>query len=547
MIIDTYTMKKTVVLLSLAILMAVSPGAAAQKKTDGVRPPTMGWSSWNAFMLEISDAVIMDHADLMVSTGLKDAGYTIVNIDDGFFGYRDAEGNMIPHVTRFPNGIKHVVDHIHGLGLRAGIYTDAGEMTCGRNYNKEINPAPVGIYGHEEQDAERYFNEWGFDFIKIDYCGGHRMQADEEQMYTNIRNVINRVAKHPVELNICRWDYPGTWVSGVSESWRISGDIRPKWAFIRNIVAKNMYLSAYAGGGHYNDMDMLALGYNKKPSPFNDNLPLGLTYEEEEAHFGLWCIFSSPLLLGCDVRYIPEETMKIITNPELIAVNQDPLGLQAYVVQHEGEGYIFAKDILTRFGKVRAVALYNPSEEDITFTLRPEEIDLAGPIKVRDLCARKDLGTGSSLQMTLHGHSAKILRVEGRRRLEQTALEAEWGYCPAFTAIESEGGKYVPTPAASMGAAVYNLGGSAKNCLQWNDVYSAGGKYHLTLTTLPEKDAEIVLTVNGAAQTLRIPAAGGKPQKTTVAVKLRKGQNRIEVGNPDAALPPVDRVTLERL
>ena len=536
-------MKKTTLLCAALLLAAV---AVSARPKDGVPPPTMGWSSWNAFMLEISDEVIMDHADLLVSSGLKETGYSIVNIDDGFFGYRDADGNMVPHVTRFPNGIKHVVDHIHSLGLRAGIYTDAGEMTCGRNYNKEINPAPVGIYGHEEQDVARYFNEWGFDFIKIDYCGGHRMQADEQQMYTNIRRVIDRVATHPVELNICRWDYPGTWVSDVSASWRISGDIRPKWSFIKMIVEKNMYLSSYAGGGHYNDMDMLALGYNLKPSPFDDNHPLGLTFEEEEAHFALWCIFSSPLLLGCDIRYIPEETMRIITNPELIAVNQDPLGLQAYVVQHEGAGYIFAKDLQERFGTVRAVALYNPSEEEVTFLLTPEELDLGGPFSVRDLCARKDLGRGTSLQMTLPPHSAKVLRVEGRRRLEQTRLEAEWGYCPAYTAIAAEGGKYVPVDGASLGAAVFNLGGSERNCLQWNEVYSKGGAFNLTLVTLPQEEGEVVLTVNGREQTLHFPAAGGKAWRTTVPVKLRKGLNTITVGHPTAVLPPVDCLTLER-
>jgi len=532
-------------LLAAALCLAACNTVSIPDEPVG-KTPTMGWSSWNAFMLEISDSLIMQHADLLVSSGLKDAGYGIVNIDDGYFGYRDADGNMVPHVVRFPNGMKHVVDHIHSLGLRAGIYSDAGEQTCGGDYNREINDAPVGLYGHEALDAQKFFNEWEFDFIKIDYCGGRQMGSTEEALYTNIRKVIDSVATRPVELNICRWAYPGTWAPQASDSWRISGDITPRWRSIKYIVDKNMYLSAYAGDGHYNDMDMLALGYNENPnpSPFGGE-DLGLSYREEEAHFGLWCIFSSPLLLGCDIRYIPDRTMEIITNGELIAVNQDRLGLQAHVAQHEGDGYVFVKDIIHREGKVRAVALYNPSEEEIDFRVEPGELELAGPLTVRDLNRREELGTMEVLALTLPPHSAKILKVEGPERIERTLYEAEWGYCPEFSDVVKEGRKYVRRDDASGRAAAALLGGNENNCLIWKDVLvKKAGTRTLTFVTFPEADTEMTVSVNGEPFQVPVAAAGGQAVESALTVRLRKGYNTVCVSNADAPLPPIDCMLL---
>lgn len=316
-------------LLSLAAFAAVvSAFGGCSDRTVCVKPPMMGWSSWNAYMVDISDSIITHQADLMVQKGLKEAGYNFVNIDDGFFGHRDSAGYMIPHPQRFPKGsagMRALSDYIHSLGLKAGIYSDAGHNTCGSSYNHDLNGFGAGLWSHDIQDAQRYFNEWDFDFIKIDYCGARDLKLDEQQRYMQIRTVIDSIASKPVEINICRWNYPGTWVDRAGESWRISADIRPVWSSIKYIVGKNLYLSAYASGGHYNDMDMLAVGYNIKPSPFWED-GLGLSYTEEEAHFGIWCIMSSPLLLGCDIEYIPQETMNIIANRELIAINQDPLG-----------------------------------------------------------------------------------------------------------------------------------------------------------------------------------------------------------------------------
>ena len=534
---------------SIIIALAAILASSCCERPQGVKPPLMGWSSWNAYMVDISDSIITHQADLMVEKGLKEAGYRYVNIDDGFFGYRDERGYMVPHPERFPKGpegMRALVDHIHSLGLKAGIYSDAGDNTCGSSYNHDLNGLGAGLYGHDVVDAERYFNEWDFDFIKLDYCGGQNLKLDPEERYREIRRVIDSVATRHIRINVCRWNFPGTWVNGIGDSWRISADIRPVWKSIKYIVGKNLYLSAYAGNGNYNDMDMLAVGYNIKPSPFWEE-GLGLSYTEEEAHFGIWCIMSSPLLLGCDIEYIPEETMKIITNPELIAINQDRLGLQAHVVQHVGETYVFAKDILEKWGNTRAVALYNPADTSMRFTLTPEEIEMTGALTVRDLNLNADLGECSSIEMTLPPHSAKILKVSGER-IEPTLYEAEWGYCPDFTAIKGTGVKYVPMEGTSGRAVAMNLGGSESNCLEWRDVHSiSGGEYELSLTIqYCEEATGLRISVNGEEK--EIVSCGlakdGFYTLNTIA-ELNKGENCIRIWS-ETPLPAVDKLNITK-
>ena len=534
---------------SIIIALAAVLASSCCERPQGVKPPLMGWSSWNAYMVDISDSIITHQADLMVEKGLKEAGYRYVNIDDGFFGYRDERGYMVPHPERFPKGpegMRALVDHIHSLGLKAGIYSDAGDNTCGSSYNHDLNGLGAGLYGHDVVDAERYFNEWDFDFIKLDYCGGQNLKLDPEERYREIRRVIDSVATRHIRINVCRWNFPGTWVNGIGDSWRISADIRPVWKSIKYIVGKNLYLSAYAGNGNYNDMDMLAVGYNIKPSPFWEE-GLGLSYTEEEAHFGIWCIMSSPLLLGCDIEYIPEETMKIITNPELIAINQDRLGLQAHVVQHVGETYVFAKDILEKWGNTRAVALYNPADTSMRFTLTPEEIEMTGALTVRDLNLNADLGECSSIEMTLPPHSAKILKVSGER-IEPTLYEAEWGYCPDFTAIKGTGVKYVPMEGTSGRAVAMNLGGSESNCLEWRDVHSiSGGEYELSLTIqYCEEATGLRISVNGEEK--EIVSCGlakdGFYTLNTLA-ELNKGENCVRIWS-ETPLPAVDKLNITK-
>ncbi|MBP5321300.1 MAG: glycoside hydrolase family 27 protein, partial [Kiritimatiellae bacterium] len=228
--------------------------SALWMQAEPVETPTMGWSSWNTYRVNISDRLIMKQADLMVELGLDRCGYRYVNIDDGYFGGRDTNGRLKTHHDRFPKGLKEVVDHIHALGLKAGIYSDGGEDTCGCFWDKDILGSGVGFYGHDDQDARFFFKEHDFDFIKVDFCGGDGPQnakhltLDERERYTAIRKAIDRV-KPGVRLNVCRWNYPGTWVREVGSSWRIRGDITPTWGRVKAIILENLNLSAYAAPG----------------------------------------------------------------------------------------------------------------------------------------------------------------------------------------------------------------------------------------------------------------------------------------------------------
>ena len=279
---------------TLLCIIGISVSILASSRTHQTALPVMGWSSWNTYRININDELIKKQADALVELGLKDAGYRYVNIDDGFFGYRDDDGNLHTHPERFPDGLGGLTAYIHSLGLKAGVYSDAGANTCGSIWDSDPNGVGVGLYGHEEQDADLYFNKWDFDYIKIDYCGaGQQLDLDERERYTTICDAIRRVRRRPVSINICRWAFPGTWAGNLAGSWRISSDITLDWNSVKYIVSKNLYLSAFARGGHYNDMDILEIGR-------------GLTPEEEETHFGLWCIMSSPLIIGCDLTAVPE-------------------------------------------------------------------------------------------------------------------------------------------------------------------------------------------------------------------------------------------------
>lgn len=524
--------------------------ACRAPQDDAVRPPLMGWNSWNAYMVDISDSIIMNAADMMVAKGLKDAGYDHVNIDDGFFGYRDSAGYMVPHPVRFPKGMKHVPEYIHSLGMKAGIYSDAGHNTCGSSYNKDPHGIDAGLWKHEVQDAQRYFNEWGFDFIKIDWCGGKKLGLDVEQRYRRIRAVIDSVATKHIDINVCRWRYPGTWVKEVASSWRVSGDIRPNWPSICDMIRKNLYLSAYAGGGCYNDMDMMVVGYNGgKDSAFWEDSygsNFGLTYGEEEAHFTMWCAMSSPLLIGCDLTYIPQETIDIITNPELIAVNQDRLGLQSYVAQHENGAYVLVKDVEKHRGLVRAVTLYNPTDSAVTFSVPLETIGFAGnSVQVRDLNARLDLGEFESIQMSMPAHSAKLLKVSGSARCEQRLYEAEWAFVPKFTRVKTAAKvDYVEYDGASGDVVASNVGSGDDWSLVWNDVYSIkGGQYVVTAACAAQPGTQVVLTVNGQQHVGTVSSEG--LSEVSFLVNLKKGANVITLGNPEVDIPAVDCITLQ--
>ena len=540
-------MRQTFSILSIFTFSLLSAISAEAQTIQSVEPPIMGWSSWNTYRINISEDLIKRQAEAMASLGLKDAGYRYINIDDGFFGYRDEKGVLQTHPERFPNGVKGVADHIHRLGLKAGIYSDAGANTCGSLWDADPNGIGVGLYGHEKQDADLYFNQWGFDFIKIDYCGaGQQLDLDERERYTAISKAIREVCPRDISVNICRWAFPGTWARDLARSWRISGDISPRWSSVKSIIRKNLYLSAYAGGGHYNDMDMLEIGR-------------GLTQTEEEVHFGMWCLMSSPLLIGCDLTAIPDASLKLLKNEELIALNQDPLGLQAYVVQHEGEGYVLVKDIEQLRGNVRAAALYNPSDSTCAFHVPLDLLELNGKVKVRDLVKQKDeKAIREYLSYTLPPHSVKILRLKAEQRLEPTRYEAEWAYLPLYNDLGKQ--KRIISPQSFEGASgrmiVTHIGGSKDNYMEWSNVHSdKGGSYTLTIAYLPPEagkrevnDRLIEVEVNGHAYAPIKKLAKNRSEgicTVSLSVRLEPGRNTIRLGSTYTWTPDIDCITLE--
>ena len=482
----------------LLSLLAVSAGCFASANAQ--QPPIMGWSSWNTYGFQINDSLVRTQADAMVNLGFFDKGYKYINIDDGFFGGRDKEGKLLIHPTRFPNGLRPLVNYIHGKGLKAGIYSDAGRNTCASFWGnpKDTIGIGVGLYGHDAEDMALYFDDLDFDFIKVDYCGADAgnnaegLDLDEEQRYKEIAAAIRSVNKKDLNWNICRWAFPGTWVCDIVDSWRTTEDIYLGWESIKSIIGQSLYLSAYTTYGHYNDMDMLEVGR-------------GLTDEEDKTHFGMWCIMSSPLLIGCDLHDIKGNALELMQNEELIALNQNALGLQAYVVEKENDCYILVKDVEELYGKKRAIAVYNPSNGIKNVTVDFSMLDLAGEVKARDLFQRKDVGSFSGeMSVTVPAHGTRIYTLEAAQRLERTVYEAETAWLSEYQELwnnESRGTAiYSEKSDASGGAIVGWLGNRASNDLQWRNVYShTGGKYKMTLAFITGENRNIKISVNGGA------------------------------------------------
>ncbi|MFD1614014.1 glycoside hydrolase family 27 protein [Gelatiniphilus marinus] len=365
--------------------------------------PIMGWSSWNNFHVNINEEIIKAQADFMVSSGMADVGYAYVNIDDGFFGGRDSEGNLLVHPERFPNGMKVISDYIHSKGLKAGIYSDAGINTCASYWDKDTIGAGSGLYGHDRKDLKLMLKDWNYDFIKIDWCGGDWLDLDEETRYTQIANIIKEIKPSTV-YNICRWEFPGEWALQIADSWRISGDISNKFESILHIIDLNADLWKYASPGHVNDMDMLQVGR-------------GMSYDEDKTHFTMWCMMNSPLLAGNDLRNMSDETISILTNKEIIALNQDPLVYQARRLIDNGDLEVWAKPLIHTMSGEVAVALLNRSNkaETISFDLDTIGIDVDKGYTYRNLWTKKDFDntTEKSLSFQVPKHGVVVLKIEG--------------------------------------------------------------------------------------------------------------------------------------
>jgi len=386
---------KTRILIVMLGLLFASSFLSAQESSLAATPP-MGWNSWNKFGCNVSEDLIRQMADAMVKSGMKDAGYQYVVIDDCWQVDRDAAGNIVPDAKHFPSGIKALADYVHSLGLKFGIYSDAGVKTCAKR---------PGSLGHEYQDALQYA-AWGVDYLKYDWC--NTSTQDAQAAYALIRNALNSTGR-PIVLSICEWGTAKPWLWGKAVGgnlWRTTGDIRDQWESkdhhhlgMLDILDLQEGLDSFAGPGHWNDPDMLEVGNG------------GMTTEEYRAHFSLWSILAAPLIAGNDLRDMNPEIHDILTNKEVIAVNQDALGSEGRRVMKNGDLEVWAKQM--QDGS-RAVVLLNRAvtEKEIGFSWENLGYPNHLSASVRDLWKSKDLGQSKGkFSAIVAPHSVVMLKV----------------------------------------------------------------------------------------------------------------------------------------
>jgi alpha-galactosidase len=306
-------MKNSFFTILLAVLFCCPFTVQAQKFEHLADTPAMGWNSWNKFYCNINEDVIKGAIDAMVASGLRDAGYVYVNIDDCWHGERDGNGFIQANPTTFKSGIKALSDYAHSKGLKLGIYSCAGTKTCAGR---------PGSFGHEYQDALQYAR-WGVDYLKEDWC--YAENINPKGAYKLMRDALH-AAGRPIYFSLCEWgsNKPWEWAGDIGHSWRTTGDIENNFKSVLKILDLQNGLRKYAGPGHWNDPDMLEVGN-------------GMPVNEDRAHFSMWCMLAAPLILGNDIRSMSKETADIIMNKEVIAIDQDKLGVEGLKFSTEGD------------------------------------------------------------------------------------------------------------------------------------------------------------------------------------------------------------------
>jgi alpha-galactosidase len=367
----------------------------------------MGWNSWNTFGEHISAEVVKGVADKMVELGLKDLGYQFVVIDDHWEGGRDPAGHLIANPQKFPEGIKGVADYVHSRGLKFGIYSCAGDKTCG---------GEVGSNGHEEDDAKT-FADWGVDYLKYDYCNAPEDFEVAIQRYTKMGDA-RKATGRPIVFSICEWGPRSPWLWGRKAGghlWRISFDVGDLWDTPHNAYSCIGILAAidacanlegHAGPGGWNDPDMLVVGLGNKGFIKGG----GCSSAEYQTQVSMWCLLAAPLMIGCDIRNMDPETRRILTNPEVIAIDQDSLGKQGNRVARTGSTDVWRKPLAD--GGV-AIALLNRGEQEATITARWKDLKVkAGTsLKLRDVWAHRDLGVFQDhFEAKVAPHATLLLR-----------------------------------------------------------------------------------------------------------------------------------------
>jgi alpha-galactosidase len=372
------------------VVTAFLPVAAAS--SPAVATPPMGWNSWNHFACKVTAADVQAAADAIASNGMKDAGYIYVNIDDCWQGTRDEQGRIRPN-QKFPD-MKALVDYVHGKGLEIGIYSSPGPKTCA-GYE--------GSYGHEEQDAQQYA-EWGFDYLKYDWCSAEKVykRSQMQDVYNKMHEALARTGR-PIVFSLCQYGYGRVWQWGASVGgnlWRTTEDISDRYDRMSVIGFDQNGLESFAGPGHWNDPDMLEVGNG------------GMNHDEYTTHMSLWVLLAAPLLAGNDLSKMTPEILDLLTNKEVIAVDQDPKGVQGRRVAQEGPLEVWAKPLAD--GSI-AVGLFNRGESINPVSVSFKDLGLHGTAQIRDLWGHKNLGSFSgSFSAEIPRHGATLIRVQGR-------------------------------------------------------------------------------------------------------------------------------------
>lgn len=388
------------------------PLCFAQKFENVALNPPMGWNSWNTFEVNINEDLVKKTADIIVSSGLKDAGYEYIVLDDGWMvkDHRDKNGDLIPDPVKFPHGMKALIDYVHSKGLKFGLYNCAGTQTCA---------GYPGTRGYEYQDA-RFYANLGIDFLKYDWCNTNGINATEA--YTTMSKALKAAGK-PIVFSICEWgdNQPWDWATPVGNLWRISGDIYPcfdceykheegnwsSWGVLR-ILEMRKDIRKFSGPDHWNDFDMMEVGN-------------GMTNTEDKSHFTLWSMMASPLFAGNDLRIMKSETLNILTNKEIIAINQDALGIQGFKYQSENGVDVWVKPL---FDENWAVVFLNRSDktQKINFDWKKHIIEdndfkfilnlTSQKYNVRDLWEHINLGnTNKIFQKELAPHDVIAIKL----------------------------------------------------------------------------------------------------------------------------------------
>ena len=374
----------------ILVLISFCVVPLAARAQDLARTPPMGWNSWNHFACKVSDVIVRAQADAMASNGMKAAGYEYINIDDCWQGKRDASGEIQGN-ERFPD-MKALADYVHSKGLKLGIYSSPGPKTCA-GYE--------GSYGHEAQDARTYAN-WGVDYLKYDWCSARKVYQPSEMpaAYKKMHDALTATGR-PIVFSLCQYGMDRVWRWGPSVGgnlWRTTGDIKDNYTRMAFIGFGQNGLGKYAGPGHWNDPDMLEVGNGK------------MSEDEYRTHMSLWCILAAPLISGNDLAQMSPETLAILTNPEVIAVDQDPAGTQGHRVAQEGPLEVWVRPLADGS---KAVGLFNRGESTMPITVNFNTIGAGPTALVRDLWERQDVGTftGSYTAQVPH-HGVAFIKIK---------------------------------------------------------------------------------------------------------------------------------------